>query len=116
MDYQGKQNESNHNKEQKYAAQDQRNHVMPGIFDPTCGKGERSRNSNQHGQADEHRENKKKLPHEVAQPSTMTASPSAPDFAALRDHAVKQDEAHDAAHVEEHDPQNHGHHDQHGDQ
>src|SRR5271154_4333952 len=106
MDQQTKQNESDQNKKQNKTAKDEWNQVLPRILEPTGGKGKPSRGSNEDGQAHEHSEDKKKLPHEVTQPSFMAASPAPPDFAALRDHAVKQDKAHHAAHVEKQYPEN----------
>ena len=40
----------------------------------------------------------------------MSARPTAPNFASLRNHAVKQDEAHHAAHVEEEYPEEYSEH------
>jgi hypothetical protein len=116
MNHQGKQNEDHDDKEQEHSAEDQWQQMLPGLFEPTCGESEGRGNSNQHRHTDSHSQSKQELPNEIPQASSMSLGPVAPDFAALRDYAIEQDEAHNAAHIEEHYPQTHGQHDQQCDQ
>src|SRR5438128_9460273 len=109
-------NKRKQEKKQDNPAEDKRQYVLAGVFQPTDSQSERCRDSNQNRQAHYHAEKKQHLPAEVLPSDPLSSSPAPPDLAPFGDDAIEQNETHHAVYIDEEYPQHQRGHDQQCDQ